>query len=95
MWILTQHVIYCPIYCIHQIHEKKFEYSEELNQLFIDFMKPYDSVRREVLYNEFGIPMKLVRPIKMCLIETYSRVRIGKNLPDMFPIRNDLKREMI
>jgi hypothetical protein len=34
----------------------------------------HDSVRREVLYNiliEFGIPMKLVRLIKMCLNETY------------------------
>ena len=32
-----------------------------------------DLVRREVLYNiliEFGIPMKLVRLIKMCLTET-------------------------
>ena len=27
----------------------------------------------------------------MCLTETYSRIRIGKNLPDMFPIRNGLK----
>ena len=27
----------------------------------------------------------------MCLTETYSRVRVGKNLPDMFPIRNGLK----
>ena len=27
----------------------------------------------------------------MCLAETYSRVRVGKNLSDMFPIRNDLK----
>jgi hypothetical protein len=30
---------------------------------------------REVLYNiliEFGIPMKLVRLIKMCLIDTYN-----------------------
>ena len=27
----------------------------------------------------------------MCLTETYSRVRIGKNLSDMFPIRNGLK----
>jgi hypothetical protein len=34
-----------------------------VHQLFIDFKKAYDSVRREVLYNiliEFGIPMKLV-----------------------------------
>jgi len=56
--------------------------------------KAYDSVRREVLYNiliEFGILMKLVRLIKMCLTETYSRVWVGKNLSDMFPIRNGLK----
>jgi len=40
---------------------------------------------------EFGIPMKLVRLIKMCLTETYSRVRVGKNLSNIFPIRNGLK----
>ena len=27
----------------------------------------------------------------MCLTETYSRVRVGKNLSDVFPIRNGLK----
>jgi hypothetical protein len=46
------------------------------------------------LYNiliEFGIPMKLVRLIKMCLTETYSIVRVDKNLSDTFPIRNGLK----
>jgi hypothetical protein len=50
-------------------------------QLFVDFKKTYVSVKREVLYNillEFGIPKKLVRLIKMCLNETYSKVRIGK-----------------
>ena len=40
---------------------------------------------------EFGVPKKLVRLIKICLAETYSRVRVGKNLSDMFPIRNGLK----
>jgi len=35
--------------------------------------------------------MKLVRLIKMCLTETYSRVWVGKHLSDMFPIRNSLK----
>ena len=67
-----------------------------MHQLFIDFKKAYDSVRREVLYNiliEFGITMKLARLLKMCLTETYmySRVRVGKHLYDMFPIRNGLK----
>jgi hypothetical protein len=27
----------------------------------------------------------------MCLTETHSRVRVGKNLSEMFPIRNGLK----
>jgi hypothetical protein len=65
-----------------------------VHQLFIDFKKAYDSVRREALYNiliEFGIPEKLVRLIKMCLTETCSRVRVGKNLSEMFPIKNGLK----
>jgi hypothetical protein len=66
-----------------------------VHQLFIDFKKAYDLVRRVVLYNiliQFGIPMKLVRLTKMFLNETYSRVRVGKHLLDMFPIRNGLKR---
>jgi len=65
-----------------------------VHQLYTDFKKAYDSVRREVFYNiliEFGILMKLVRLIKLCLTETYSRVRVGKNLSNMFPIRNGLK----
>jgi len=70
------------------------ENNAAVHQIFIDLKKAYDSVRREVLYNilsEYSIPMKLVRQIKMCLNETCSRVWVGKNLPDMFPIRNGLK----
>jgi hypothetical protein len=51
-------------------------------------------VRREILYNiliQFGTPMNLVRLIKMCFNETYSKVRIGKHLSDSFPVQNDLK----
>ena len=46
------------------------------------------------MYNiliEFGVPKKLVRLIKICLTETYSRVWVGNDLSDMFPIRNVLK----
>jgi hypothetical protein len=48
-------------FCIRLILEKKWEYNEKVHQIFIDFKKAYDSVRREVLYNilmEFGVPVK-------------------------------------
>ena len=40
---------------------------------------------------EFGIFMKLIKLMKMCLNEPYSRVWVGKHLYDMFPIKNGLK----
>jgi hypothetical protein len=53
-------------------------YNYIVHQLFIDFKKAYDSVRREVLCSivtEFCVGL-----VKMCVNETYSRVRIGKNV---------------
>jgi sorting nexin-29 len=82
------------IYYIRQILEKKWEYNGTVHQLFINFKKAYDSVRREVLYNilfEFRILKKLVRLIQMCLNETYSTVHVGKFQSDKFPIQNGLK----
>jgi hypothetical protein len=46
------------------------------------------------LYNitvDFGVPVKLVRPINMCSNETYVIVRIGKDLSNNFLIQNSLK----
>jgi len=40
---------------------------------------------------DFGILMKLVRLIKMCLNETCRRVCVGKDISDMFPVKNGLK----
>jgi hypothetical protein len=78
------------IFYIRHILEKKWEYNCTVYQLFIDFKKTYDSVRREVLYNipiEFRIHRKLVGLIKMCLNEIYSTVHAGKNLSDNFLFR--------
>jgi hypothetical protein len=82
------------IFYIRQILEKTWEFSGTVHQLFIDFKKAYDSVRREVLYDiliEFGIPRKLVGLIQMCLNEISSKVPIGKHQSDKFPIQNGLK----
>jgi len=38
------------------------------------------------IFNEFGVPMKLVRWIQMCFNETFSNVLI-----DVFPVQNGLK----
>jgi hypothetical protein len=46
------------------------------------------------LYNsliEFRLHIKLVRLIKMCLNETYNKVRIGKYLSHNFSIQNGLR----
>jgi len=86
------------MFCIHQILEKKRGYNEAVHQLFTVFKKACDSVRGEGFYNiliENGMPMKLVRLIKMCLNETYSRVQVGKYLFDLFPIRNGVKKEKL
>jgi len=75
--------------CIRQILRRKREYNEAVHQLFTDFKKSYDLVRREVLYNiliQFGIPKKLARLIKMCLNETPSTVRVGKHLSNSFVV---------
>jgi hypothetical protein len=82
------------IFYIQQILEKKRVYNGTVLQLFLDFKKAYDSVRREVLYNiliEFGIPSELVGLNQMCLNENYSTVRIGKYQSDKFTVQKGLK----
>jgi hypothetical protein len=54
------------IFCIHQLLEKKWEYNEAGHQLFIDFKKfMIQFGGRSCIILKFGIPMKMVRLIKM------------------------------
>ena len=76
---------------------EKWEYNGAVYQLFIDLKKVCDSDRREVLCNiltEFGIVMKLVRLIRMCLNETHIRVWVGRLVSDMFSI-NGFKQALL
>ena len=50
------------IFSIPQMLEKKWECNKDVCQLFIDFEKAYDSIKRESLYDiliKFGVPKKL------------------------------------
>jgi hypothetical protein len=94
VWITGQLLIIYSAFIKYLRRKRK--YREAVHQLFIDFKKTYDSVRREFLYKiliEFGITAKLVRLIKMCLNETYSRVWVSKHLPRKFPIMNSFKQD--
>jgi len=82
------------IFTLRRILEKKWEYNGTVYQLFIDFKKAYDSIRRKKLYSiliRFEIPKKLVQLVKMCLNDRTRRVRIGNNMSDSFKICNGLK----
>ena len=43
------------------------------------------------IFIEFGVSMKLVRLIKICLKENYSGVRVGKHLFHILPLRIGMK----
>jgi len=56
-----------------RIYGEKWQYNVTVYQSFVDFENTYGLFRRGVLYNiliEFGIPMELVRLIKMRSNET-------------------------
>jgi len=81
------------IYCAFIKYLKETNKYRTEHRLFIDFMKAYDSVSRQVLCNNlivFGIAMTLVRVIEMCVIGTCSRVRVGAGSV-MLRIENGVK----
>jgi hypothetical protein len=51
--------------------------------------------RSRILFSltDFGIPMKLASPTKVCLNKTHSTVRVGNRLSDRFPNKNSLKQK--
>ena len=78
-------------FCICQIPAKKWEHDEAVHPLLRLQESSWSSLYDGVLYNivtGFGIPIKPVILIKMCLNKTCSRVCVGKHLSDMFSIKN-------
>ena len=64
--------------CVKYLRKSRNTVTQCIICISIDFTKAYDSVRREILYNiliEFGIPVKLLRLIRMCLNETLTKSR--------------------
>ena len=90
MWLLTQQVVYSAF--VKHLRRNGNTMKQCIS--YLQTKRTCDLVRWEVLNNiriEFGIPMELLRLIKMCLNETYSSGQVGKNMSDMFPIKYGLQ----
>jgi hypothetical protein len=69
------------------ILEKACEYKVDMQQLYIDYKQEYDTINRAELVEimkEFGIPMKLVRLVKMALTNINRKVKIQGKLTPSF-----------
>ena len=69
------------------ILERACEYKVDIQQLYIDYKQAHDTINRTELVEimkEFGIPMKLVRLVKMTLVNTNCKVKIQGKLSPSF-----------
>jgi hypothetical protein len=70
----------------------KWEYNGMVHQLFKDFKKTYDSVRRELLYNILILSTNEISQVDQNFLnETYNKVHTGKHFSDSCPIKNYLR----
>jgi hypothetical protein len=79
------------------ILEKACEYEVDIHQLYIDCKRAYDILNRAELVEimkEFGIPMKLVRLVKMTLANTISKAKIQGNCHIVLKQRLDCAKEI-
>jgi hypothetical protein len=91
--ILKGHWCHTIVLNVHAPTEDKTDgvkdsFYEELEFVFDKFPKYHITILLFSIFStEFGVPMKPVRLIMMCLNETYIKVRIGKHLSDSFPTK--------
>jgi sorting nexin-29 len=82
------------IFCLRMILERTCEYKIDIHQLYIDYKQAYDTINRAKLVKimkEFGIPIKLVRLVKMTLANANSKVKIQGKLSPSFERINGLR----
>jgi len=82
------------IFTVKNLLEKAWEHNVEIHQIFVDFQKAYDSIRRDKLYTimvHFGIPNELIRLTKATMENSTYCVKIGTIVTDGFKVGIGLK----
>lgn len=77
------------IHIIKQITEKSHEFDKDVYLLFVDFKQAYDSKVRSTVWNEMiklGIPSKLVRMVKTCMLDSRCKVKFNSGVSEEFTV---------
>jgi hypothetical protein len=81
------------IFCLRQLVEKKMAVNQPLHLLFVDLEKTYDSVPLENLWKaleHYNISNSIIRAIKKLYVNSFSKIKIGKQLSSGFHITKGL-----
>jgi hypothetical protein len=87
-------LILVPIFTVKNLLEKALEQNMEIHQIFINFQRSYDSIRRDKLYAitvSFEMPNKLVRLTEATMDDSTYYVKIGTMITNGFKVRNGSK----
>ena len=74
--------------------KKKWEFGQPVHQLYIDFKKAYDFIKRERIFGfltRLRVPKKLINLVQVCLKDTRGRVKIDSQVSETFNIHSGLK----
>ena len=82
------------IFTVKNLLDKACEHNVEIYQIFVEFQKAYDNIRRDKLYAimvYFGIPSKLIRLTQVTLENSTYHVKIGTIMTGGFQVGTGLK----
>jgi len=82
------------IHIIRQVLESSHEYREPLFICFVDIVKAYDSVDRNILWDALAdhhVPVVIIDLIKALYYNTTAKVRVGDKFSDPFDLKIGVK----
>ena len=82
------------IFMIRQIIEKCYEYSVDIHNIFIDYMRAFDSIKINKILDSLThnkIPPKLIRLIKLTLENTTAKVKVNNAYTEEFRVERGIK----
>ena len=83
------------IFIVRQIYKKCHEYNIDLHNIFIDFSQAFDTVNRDVIYNnliEHYVPDKLIKLIKLTMQRTKMKVKVNNSYSEWFEMKTGVRK---